>query len=108
MSFSTDRYSIKHHSTVITDVGVVIKKLTDDLVGDQHQRFIINLNCDQTLLIVHNIDLVDRVPLNVGDLVEFKGEYEYNDRGGLVHWTHRDPVKKHEPGWIKHNGKLYH
>ena len=104
----SDRYSFKHDSTVITDIGVVIKTLTDDLVGDQHQRFIINLNCDQTLLIVHNIDLVDRVPLHVGDLVEFKGEYEYNDRGGLVHWTHRDPIKKHEPGWIKHKGKLYH
>ncbi len=108
MSRTSYRYTFDHDSTMIQDVGVVIKKLTDDLIGDQHQRFIINLSCNQTLLIVHNIDLVDRIPLREGDLVEFKGEYEFNDRGGLVHWTHRDPMKKHESGWIKHNGKLYH
>ncbi|MGV6815629.1 MAG: DUF3465 domain-containing protein [Phycisphaerales bacterium] len=102
------RYTLKDDSTMIQDVGVVIKILNDDLEGDQHQRFIINLNCDQTILIIHNIDLVDRIPIHTGDLIEFKGEYEYNDRGGLVHWTHRDPIEKHEPGWIKHAGKLYH
>lgn len=108
MPRTNHRYTLEHDSIMIEDVGVVIKRLTDDLEGDQHQRFILKLNCDQTLLIVHNIDLVDRVPLHEGDLVEFKGEYEFNDRGGLVHWTHRDPNRKHEAGWIKHAGKLYH
>jgi len=108
MSKSSWRYHIKDDSTIIEEVGVVIKTLTDDLEGDQHQRFIINLNCDQTILIVHNIDLVDRITLHEGDLVEVCGVYEYNDRGGLIHWTHRDPVGNHKPGWIKHAGKLYH
>ena len=108
MPKDTPRYTIEDDSTMIEEVGVVIKLLTDDLEGDEHQRFIIQLNCDQTLLIVHNIDLVDRVPLHEGDLVEFRGVYEYNDRGGLVHWTHRDPAGTHHPGYIKHAGKLYH
>jgi len=102
------RYSLENDSTMIEDVGVVIKILTDDLEGDEHQRFIISLNCKQSLLIVHNIDLVDRIPIHAGDLIEFKGEYEFNDLGGLVHWTHRDPNRKHESGWIKHAGNLYH
>tara|TARA_A100001391_G_scaffold199565_1_gene182760 strand:+ start:581 stop:907 length:327 start_codon:yes stop_codon:yes gene_type:complete len=108
MSRSDWRYTLEDDSTMIEDVGVVVKIYTDDLEGDRHQRFVVQLNCDQTLLIVHNIDLVDRVHVRTGDFVEFKGEYEFNHRGGLVHWTHRDPIKKHELGWIKHAGKLYH
>jgi len=57
--------------------GEVVKVLTDDNDGSRHQRFIIRLNSDQTLLIAHNIDLAPGIPsLNRGDSVEFYGEYE--------------------------------
>jgi hypothetical protein len=39
--------------------------------------------------------------------VSFSGEYVWNDKGGMIHWTHRDPRKRHRPGWIRHNGVLY-
>ncbi|MEL7054408.1 MAG: DUF3465 domain-containing protein, partial [Cyanobacteria bacterium J06588_5] len=45
--------------------------------------------------------------LRVGDRVSVKGEYEWNDRGGLIHWTHHDPRNVHEGGWIDHNGLRY-
>jgi Protein of unknown function (DUF3465) len=106
-SRSKHRYTRKHDSTMITDGGVVIKIYPDDNEGDRHQRFVINLNCDQTILIVHNIDLVERIPVLVYDYIEFCGEYEYNERGGLVHWTHHDPTGQHEPGWIRHAGAFY-
>jgi hypothetical protein len=88
--------------------GTVSKLLADDAEGDRHQRFIVRLTSGQTLLVTHNIHVAPRVTsLQAGDHVEFKGEYVWNEQGGLIHWTHRDPDGKHEPGWIKHNGMTY-
>lgn len=88
--------------------GTVSRLLTDDTDGDRHQRFIVTLGSGQTLLIVHNIDIAPRVsPLQIGDTVSFKGEYEWNEQGGLIHWTHHDPDGSHKPGWIKHRGRIY-
>ncbi|MBT8089866.1 MAG: DUF3465 domain-containing protein [Gammaproteobacteria bacterium] len=88
--------------------GTVIRVLSDDNDGSRHQRFILELESEQTLLIVHNIDLAPRIDnLDPGDTVSFYGEYEWNDRGGLIHWTHHDPGGQHIDGWIEHNGKRY-
>ena len=88
--------------------GTVTRVLSDDNDGSRHQRFIVALRSGQTLLISHNIDLAPRVEaLAVGDTVTFSGEYEWNDKGGVVHWTHHDPAGQHEAGWIRHDGKVY-
>ncbi|ABZ78056.1 putative cold-shock DNA-binding domain protein [Shewanella halifaxensis HAW-EB4] len=88
--------------------GVVSKVLADDNKGSRHQRFILTLPHGQTVLVAHNIDLAPRISdLNVGDSVEFYGEYEWNKRGGVVHWTHHDPQGRHIGGWLKHNGQTY-
>ena len=39
--------------------------------------------------------------------IEFEGEYVWNDQGGLVHWTHRDPAQRHRAGWVQHAGHVY-
>jgi hypothetical protein len=88
--------------------GVVIKLLADDTRGSRHQRFLLRLSSGQTLLIAHNIDLASRIePLSEGDRIAFHGEYEWNDKGGVIHWTHHDPQRRHVDGWLEHRGRRY-
>ncbi len=88
--------------------GVVEKVLPDDSEGDRHQRFILNVGGNQTILIAHNINLAPRIAsIREGDTVEFFGEYEWKPQGGVIHWTHRDPRRRHVPGWLSHNGRVY-
>ena len=88
--------------------GVVKAILRDDTKGSKHQRIIVALPTGQSVLVAHNIDLAPRVEnLNKGDAIAFFGEYEWNPKGGVIHWTHHDPRNKHVAGWLKHNGRLY-
>ncbi|MCP4266606.1 MAG: DUF3465 domain-containing protein [Candidatus Brocadiaceae bacterium] len=98
-----------HQSDVqVKGKGTVIKILSDDLKGSRHQRFILRLNNGQTLLVAHNIDLAPRLNgLSKNQNVEFYGEYEWNNKGGILHWTHRDPAGRHKHGWLKYNGRTY-
>ena len=91
----------------IEDSGFVQRLLSDDDVESRHQRFIIRLGNGQTLLIAHNIDLAERIPLSLGDRVHFRGIYEWNDLGGLVHWTHHDPLGAEDGGWVCFRRKVY-
>jgi molybdopterin converting factor small subunit len=91
----------------VEDTGIVVKVLADDLHGSRHQKFLLKNN-NITLLFAHNIDLAPRIKnLQEGDRVDFFGEYEWNPKGGVVHWTHHDPRGNHASGWLKHKGKKY-
>ncbi len=83
------------------------RMLTDDNEGSRHQRFIVQIRNLNTLLIAHNIDLAKRVPLGIGDRIRFRGLYEWNELGGLVHWTHHDPHGNEDGGWIRFRRKTY-
>lgn len=86
----------------------VSKILSDDTEGSRHQRFILRLDSGQTVLVAHNIDLAPRIDsLREGDTVMFQGEYEWNPKGGVIHWTHHDPDGQHAAGWLKHDGRTY-
>lgn len=88
--------------------GSVTKLLPDDNDGSRHQRFILRLQTGQTLLVAHNIDVAPRVDsIREGDTLEFSGEYEWNPKGGVIHWTHHDPNRRHPGGWLKHGGRVY-
>ena len=102
--------AIEHQKSAIQveGVGKISKLLPDDTVGVRHQKMIIELSTGQTILIAHNIDLAEKIdPIRLGDLIAFNGEYEWNEKGGLVHWTHHDPKGYHIAGWLKYNGKIY-
>ncbi|MDP1765659.1 MAG: DUF3465 domain-containing protein [Methylotenera sp.] len=97
----------KKSDIFVEGAGIVKKILPDDNKGSRHQKFLVTISVEQTLLFAHNIDLAPVVPLAVGDAVQFRGEYVYNPKGGVMHWTHRDPQQKIEGGWIKHNDNTY-
>jgi hypothetical protein len=86
--------------------GRVVRVLPDDRAGARHERFIVRIR-DVSVLVAHNLDLAPRVPVSEGDSVELRGEYEWNPKGGVIHWTHRDPDGRHQSGWIRHRGRLY-
>lgn len=97
-----------HRSNVQVEArGRVARVLPDDREGSPHERFIVRVEGGVTVLVAHNLDLAARAPVMVGDSVTVRGEYEWNDRGGVIHWTHRDPAGQHEAGWIRHGGRLY-
>lgn len=98
----------KQSDVIVEGVGTVVKVLPDDTKGSQHQKFILKILSGETILVAHNIDLAPRVAgIAKHDKINFKGEFEWNERGGVVHWTHHDPRGKHVGGWLKHEGKTY-
>lgn len=102
-AFAQQQSNIQVHTS-----GQVKAILRDDNEGSRHQKFILKLQNGQTVLVAHNIDLSPRIQnLQKGDTVEFYGEYEYSQQGGVIHWTHLDPNKHHIDGWLRHNGQIY-
>lgn len=86
----------------------------DRILSDQqgpsgpHQRFIIRLTgVSRTILVEHNLTIAPRVPLVAGEPVVVHGEYVWNAEGGLIHFTHHDPARTHEGGYILYAGRRY-
>ena len=101
-------YQNRQGNLQIQGSGRVIKTLPDDTKGTRHQRFIVKLASGQTLLFAHNIDLAPKIRgLKKGDTIVFNGEYEWSEQGGVIHWTHKDPNRRHADGWLEHDGQRY-
>jgi hypothetical protein len=99
-------------SGVMVDLSArVVRVLPDDNEGSRHQRVLLAVEPPvggvETVLVAHNIDLAPRVPWGEGDTITVRGQYEWNDKGGVIHWTHHDPGRRREGGWIEHRGTRY-
>lgn len=92
---------------VVETGGTVVKLLPDDRVGDRHQRFLLELASGHTVLVAHNIDLAPKIPLREGARVRIRGQFEWNEKGGVLHWTHHDPGGRRPGGWVDWQGKRY-
>lgn len=96
---------------MVTVTAEVFRVLEDDHDGDRHQRFLIGVGTEGrrtlTVKVSHNIDLAPRVPVEEGDRVTIRGEFEWNELGGVIHWTHHDPDGRHEGGWIDLDERRY-
>ena len=102
-----EAYRERSSGIVVESEGLVERILADDREGTPHQRFILRPSGDHTVLVSHNLDLASRVPVSEGEVVRFRGQYEWNEQGGVVHWTHHDPNGRRPGGWIRHEGVLY-
>lgn len=103
-----EAYNAHRNLPQVQGSGIVVKVLKDDTNGLRHQKFLLKVSDNITILIAHNIDLAPRVDnIHEGDIIGFKGEYIYTPKGGTVHWTHKDPRGKHAAGWLEHKAKIY-
>lgn len=99
-----EAFKFKQSYFFVQAQGEIVRILSDDVAGSRHQRFVVKLQNGQTVLITHNIDLAVRIPnLTIGSIVKFRGEYIYNEEGGVIHWTHHDPANNKNGGWIIYN-----
>lgn len=99
----------RSHAEVIAD-GTVIRVLgIHPGIESPHEGFLLRLSsaCNLIVRVESNTDFTGPIPLQRGDRVVVKGEYEYYQRGGVIHWTHRDPRGRHEGGYIEAAGRYY-
>ncbi len=101
-----EAFRARRSGVEVQATGVVARRLADDRKGLPHERFILRVG-ELTVLVAHNTELAPHVPVAVGDTVEVRGEYEWTQLGGVIHWTHRDPDGRHAPGWIRLRGRVY-
>ena len=101
-------FSAQQSGAQVTGKGIVTKILPDDTEGSRHQRFILRLAAGQAVLVAHNIDTAPRIAsLKAGDTVAFNGVFEWYEKGGVIHWTHHDPTRRHEAGWLRHDSQTF-
>lgn len=76
-----------------------------------HEGFLLHLagagGRGLTVRVEDNVALTGAIPLAEGEHVEVRGEYIFDARGGIVHYTHRDPRGRHAAGYVLAGGKLY-
>lgn len=76
-----------------------------------HEGFLLHLGGAEgrglTVRVEDNVDLTGPIALVEGQSVEVRGEYIFDPRGGLVHYTHRDPRGRHPAGYVRVGDKFY-
>ncbi|MEM7479856.1 MAG: DUF3465 domain-containing protein [Acidobacteriota bacterium] len=96
-----EAFASRESGVWVEAAGLIVRHLPDDNDGSRHQRFIVEVRPGHTVLLSHNIDLEPPLDAGVGDSLVFRGRYEWNDRGGVIHWTHPDPQGRHGGGWVR-------
>lgn len=95
---------------LLTSDLTVVKKLPDDRRGSRHQKWILKSPSGKTVQFVHNLEMCQRLDLNVGDQVNISGEFKWTGRGGLLHWAHFVPEGwsgSRKGGYVEWKGRRY-
>ncbi|MBL4771691.1 MAG: DUF3465 domain-containing protein [Planctomycetes bacterium] len=111
VDFVYEQFKAHKSSVWVTTEGKVKLLLADDTKAPRHQQFLLELDAarDFTVKVAHNIDDAPYIPLKRDDTIQIQGRYEYNNLGGVIHFTHRadNPSKRKPGGWIDHKGQRY-
>ena len=102
-----DAVANKRAGIMVQHWGTVSRTMLDDKGVDKLQKFLVTLENGHLLLFAHDLSIAQRVPIATGDRIEFRGRFDWNDVGGLIHRTHHDPQMSFEDGWLRHNGRVY-
>lgn len=87
---------------------VVSELLKDDTSGSPHQKFNVRLSNGRIIMIVSNLDMCEKIPVQVGDVVSAGGQFIPTGKsGGLLHWTHKDPRQHRPDGFIEFKGHVF-
>ena len=105
----------KAYSAAQSHVEVLVDGKVARLLGSRpgvrspHEGFILRIGspCSMTIRVESNEDFTGPIPLHDGEAITVRGEYEYYARGGVIHWTHRDPRGRHPGGFVQADGRLY-
>lgn len=102
-----DAYRYRQTGMMAEVTGTVVRILLDEREEPDLQKFLIRLQNGQTLLVVHNQKIGERVPVAVNDTVLVRGEYQWTETGGTLRFTQRDYSPRRMHGWIEHQGQRY-
>lgn len=77
--------------------------------SDAHEGFLMRVECAQPVIVrvEANTSFTGTFALQRGTNASVKGEYETDPRGGVIHWTHRDPRGRHPDGYVRVGGATY-
>jgi len=87
--------------------GRILRELPSESDDDGFQRFLVQLDDGQVVVVDHDLSRADRIPLEDWDPISIRGEYNWDAQGGTVSWTHRDPGLGLKHGWIEYKGRRY-
>ena len=102
-----------HRSYVQVTANGSVARVLGTRVGPSgaHEGFLLHLRGSEgrglTVRVEDNVDITGQIPLQPGDEAVVRGEYIYDPRGGIIHYTHRDPRGRHPSGYVRVNGRIY-
>ena len=91
----------------LTVTAPIKKMLREEDYREPHQRFLLILSNGTTVLVANDLQYGTYAPVQAGNVVRIHGEYIWNERGGVLHWTHKSDEPRHESGYIDFNGMRY-
>jgi hypothetical protein len=102
-----DMFNHQQSGEWVTLSGKVRRPLADTDGRYEHQRFIVQCADGLHVLVVNDVSLGHRVPINVDRRITVRGQYIWDSQGGLVHFTHRANGGGASSGWILFSGHIY-